>query len=81
MSRLLESLLTIVPGLFVVIFLVVFGVYWVQRLRRDLNDDSAKNTTDLHQEFLKMRRNGEISENEYQAICKKLSSGDQPGNG
>jgi len=81
MPRLLESLLGIVPGMFVVIFLVILGVYWVQRLRYDLNHDSDKDRDALHQQFLKLRQDGEISENEYQAIRKRLSSGDQPGGG
>lgn len=79
MSRLLESLLGILPGMFVVIFLVILGVYWVQRFRRDLNHDSHKDMDALHQEFLKLRRDGKISDKEYQAIRGKLSSGGQPG--
>lgn len=79
MSRLLESLLGLVPGLSVVIILVVLGVYWVQRLRRDLSHKSGEND-DLHQEFLKMRRDGKISEKEYQEIRRRLSPEQQPGN-
>ncbi|MGQ9503792.1 MAG: hypothetical protein ACUVQG_07730 [Thermogutta sp.] len=79
MSRLLESLLGLVPGLSVVIILVVLGVYWVQRLRRDLSNESGKND-DLHEDFLKMRREGKISEKEYQEICRRLSPEQQPGN-
>lgn len=79
MSRLLESLLGLVPGLSLVIILVVLGVYWVQRIRRDLSHEFGKND-DLHDEFLKMRREGKISEKEYREIRRRLSPDQQPGN-
>ncbi|HOA52261.1 MAG: hypothetical protein WBH86_12885 [Thermogutta sp.] len=74
MSRLLHSLILIVPGLFVVIVLVVLGTWWLQRLRRALYQDSSDSSDELAQQFFKMRRDGQISEEEYKVIRANLSS-------
>ncbi|HOP78267.1 MAG TPA: hypothetical protein PLD05_12295 [Thermogutta sp.] len=74
MLRLLHSLILIVPGLFVVIVLVVLGTWWLQRLRRALYQDSSDSSDELAQQFFKMRRDGQISEEEYKVIRANLSS-------
>lgn len=74
MGRLLESFIVIVPGLFVVILLVVVGVYYLQRLRREFREDSDDGVDDLTRDFVNMRREGGITEEEFQAIRANLSS-------
>ncbi len=74
MSRLLHSLILILPGLFAVIVLVVLGAWWLQRLRRAFYQDSSDSDDELAQQFFKMRKEGEISEEEYKAIRANLSS-------
>jgi len=74
MGRLLESFIVIVPGLFVVILLVVVGVYYLQRLRRESRQDSDDGVDALTRDFLNIHREGGITEEEFRAIRAKLSS-------
>jgi len=74
MGRILESFIVIAPGIFVVILLVVVGVYYLQRLRREVHEESSTGIDTLTQDFLSMRRDGEFTEEEFQAIRTSLSS-------
>lgn len=71
MPNLMELFLSLLPSLAVLIVLILVGVYWASKLRKDVRD-ARESDGDLPGQIERLRLEGKLTREEYHAIQGRL---------
>lgn len=72
MPRLFEPFLSLVPWIALLLVFVIWGVYWLQKLRRQAKGDRDSSEEDKLLDLEALRREGSLTDGEYRALRDRL---------